>query len=351
MPSPVCLQVCSFFTHWTAPRFESPRIRLSKTLVRDHGLRGGPGCCDALFSFVRMEGPDRPMAMKRLLWMILILGLRNLLATAAAQGDMDSRPTLVATVDGSGKIRLTWRGGRPSYQVQMRNALDGEWRNVGEPTLATTATVPIQGTGALYRVIDDYSARFELVFDSTWSAQTHPGAWPANAHWSGPVGGVHNATVHFWREGEVASEGIRLMAERGQQGTLASEIQRAIAAGNALFTFTASGLDSPAQRIIPFPKATTLDFPLLTLCSMIAPSPDWFAGVTALPLVGSDGKWIQEQLISLYGFDAGTDSGADFTSPDMVTVPRGVVTRFSGYPANINGAIVPFGTLSVRRIE
>lgn len=291
------------------------------------------------------------MTMNRLLWTILIIGLRTLLGTAAAQGDVDSRPRLVATVNGSGEIRLTWSGGQPSYQVQMRDALDGAWRNVGEPTQATSATVPIEGMGTLYRVVDDYSARFEVVFDSTWSAQTHPGAWPANAHWSGPVGGVHNHAVHFWREGEGASEGIRLMAERGQQGTLASEIQRAITAGNALFTLTASGLDSPAQRIIPFPKATTLEYPLLTLCSMIAPSPDWFAGVTALPLVSSDGKWIQEQSVQLYGFDAGTDSGADFTSPDLVTVPRGVVTRFAGYPALIDGAIVPFGTLTVRRIE
>lgn len=55
--------------------------------------------------------------------------------------------------------------------------------------------------------------------------------------------------------------------------------------------------------------------------------------------------------MTLYGFDAGTDSGADFISPDLVTTPRGVVTRFTGYPALINGTIVPFGTFTVRRIE
>lgn len=270
---------------------------------------------------------------------------------SGAEVDVGDGPILVARALGHDEVRLTWSGGRATYQLQTREGVHGDWRNVGEPTTETARTVPVAGGGALYRVVDDYSARFEVVFDATWSAQTHPGAWPANAHWSGPVGGVHNGKVHFWGEGETASEGIRLMAERGQQATLASEIQRAIPEGNALFTMTASGFDSPGQRIISFPKATTLDYPLLTLCSMIAPSPDWFAGVTGMSLVGSDGRWIPEQSIVLYGYDAGTDSGVDFTSPDRATLPRGVVTRFSDYPALINGTLVPFGTLTVRRVE
>lgn len=250
-----------------------------------------------------------------------------------------------------GVATLTWSGGRPSYQLQSRLSLNGPWQNVGQPTNAVRAEVPITEQPTFFRVVGDYTARFEVLFDATWSPQTHPGAWPLNGHWSGPVGGVHNEKIHFWSEGESASEGIRLMAERGQQGTLAAEIQAAVAASQAYFTMTADGLGSPAQRVITFPRATTRDFPLLTLCSMIAPSPDWFVGVAGLSLVGADGEWIQEQTVRLDGFDAGTDSGADFTSPDLLTAPRGVVTRFTGYPALIQGRIVPFGTFTIRRIE
>lgn len=228
--------------------------------------------------------------MKKLFKLSLWAGLSCLTATAIAQiGSGPAAPSVAISTSG-GEVTLSWSGGRASYQLQQRSSLSGAWQNVGQPTSATSATVPVTDGPVFFRVVGDYTARFEVVFDSTWSADTHPGAWPPNAHWSGPVGGVHNDKVHFWREGETASEGIRLMAERGQQGTLAAEIQAAIPTGNAFFTMTASGLGSPAQRVITFPQATTRDFPLLTLCSMVAPSPDWFVGVAGLSLIGTDGQ-------------------------------------------------------------
>ncbi|HTH46443.1 MAG TPA: spondin domain-containing protein [Candidatus Limnocylindria bacterium] len=248
-------------------------------------------------------------------------------------------------------LRLTWAGGRPTYQLQTRPSLTSPWQILGQPTPATNATVSLDASHALFRVVADYTARFEVLFDATWSQQTHPGAWPVGAHWSGPVGAMHNSLVHFWAEGETASEGIRIMAELGGQSALLREFQAAIDQGQAGFTLAASGLSSPGQRVISFPQATTRDFPLLTLCSMIAPSPDWFAGVTGLSLLDADGAWIATQTVPLYGQDAGTDSGANFTSPDQVTNPRGVVTQMAGYPALVAGQIVPFGTFTIRRID
>ncbi|MFO1512860.1 MAG: spondin domain-containing protein [Verrucomicrobiota bacterium] len=88
-------------------------------------------------------------------------------------------------------------------------------------------------------------------------------------------------------------------------------------------------------------------FPV-TLVSMIAPSPDWFVGVDGLSLI-ADGQWATNKVVTLYGKDAGTDSGASYSSPDQVTVPRGVVTQFAGFPALVNGVIVPFGTFTFTR--
>lgn len=300
---------------------------------------------------VRAGRTVRPDCMKnsfrlRFPWSGVLLAFAILPYACSSAGE----PSLAVMVE-EGAAHLSWSGGRPTYQLQRRESLNGPWRNVGRPTLESQAVVPL-GEGEVYfRVVGDDTARFEVIFDATWSPETHPGAWPNGAHWSGPVGGVHNGQVHFWREGEPASEGIRLMAERGQQGTLASEIQSAVTAGNAGFTLTAGGLSSPAQRVISFPRATTREFPLLTLVSMIAPSPDWFVGVAGLSLVGEDGEWIQEQTVPLRGFDAGTDSGVDFTSPDFVSVPRGQVRPFFGYPELIRGVRVPFGTFTVRRVE
>ena len=254
------------------------------------------------------------------------------------------------TVTG-GQGVLAWSGGRPTYQVQTRSNFTANWSNLGGPTSNTVAAVPATDAQAFYRVVSDFSARYQVVFYSIWSQATHPTNWPSNAHWSGLVGGTHNSTVHFFREGETASEGIRLLAELGQKTTLLNEVAPAIANGTAQFQLSGPGLTSlPASVTYVFPQPMARDFPLVTLVSMIAPSPDWFAGVDSLSLI-TNGAWATNLTATLYGMDAGTDSGVSYGSPDQVTVPRGVITRFTGFPAIQNGVIVPFGTFTFTRLD
>lgn len=248
-------------------------------------------------------------------------------------------------------IVLTWSGGKPSYQLQKRATFDAPWTNVGIPSSFATAVVELTDEAGFYRVVQDFAAQYRVTFDATWSPATHPTAFPSGAHWSGLVGGVHNERVHFWRKGETASLGIQNMAERGLQSTLVSEINPAITAGNAQFTMTGAILGtSPGSTSLNFPQAMRRDFPLVTLVSMIAPSPDWFVGVDSLSLIENE-EWVSTKTVTLYGFDAGTDSGSSYASQDLVTTPRGVITRFSGFPALVNGAIVPFGTFTFTRLD
>ena len=64
-----------------------------------------------------------------------------------------------------------------------------------------------------------------------------------------------------------------------------------------------------------------------------------------------DGQWVASKAVTLYANDAGTDSGVDYTSPDSVTTPRGVVTQINGFPAIQNGVIVPFATFTFTRLD
>ena len=193
--------------------------------------------------------------------------------------------------------------------------------------------------------------RGQVVFNATWSQQTHPTNWPSGAHFSGLVGGTHNDRAHFWRDGQTASEGIRLMAELGQKTTLLNEIAPAITNGTAHFQLSGGGISpSPGSVILVFPQAMRRDFPLVTLVSMIAPSPDWFVGMDSLNMI-ENGQWVTNKVVTLYGKDAGTDSGASYASPDQVTVPRDVVTQFTGFPALQDGVIVPFGSYTFTRLD
>lgn len=174
------------------------------------------------------------------------------------------------------------------------------------------------------------TAYYSVTFETTWTEVTHPTDYPPSPHFSGLVGGTHDATVSFWDTGELASLGMKRMAEWGSQTELLAEVQAAIDAGQASSTIA----DDPLWTV---PGATSIqvpvepEFPLVTLVAMIAPSPDWFVGVRNLDL-RDGGQWADEIVIELFAYDAGTDSGPSYTSPDQATVPPEPIALIEGYP-------------------
>ena len=193
------------------------------------------------------------------------------------------------------------------------------------------------------------TARYRVTFDSTWSAATHPIDFPASAHFSAMVGGTHNQSAGFWRAGALASDGIKDMAERGATAPLRQEISAAISGGTAEGVFSAGGsLGSPGTDRLEFDVSQA--FPLVTLVSMIAPSPDWFVGVAGLALF-ENGDWVNERRVALVPWDAGTDSGVTFTSADVVTTPRQPVAPIVTAPLSPGGQVVPLGTFTFTRIQ
>jgi len=192
------------------------------------------------------------------------------------------------------------------------------------------------------------TARYRVTFDASWSAATHPTDFPGNAHFSGLIGGTHGPAVSFWQEGGLATEGIRLMAERGRQSPLDLEVGAAVGAGTAQHVL--AGDDVPRS-----PGSTTLefgigrDFPLVTLVTMVAPSPDWFVGVSGLSLI-EGGAWVEEKRVLLHPYDAGTDSGVTFTSADLATQPRDAIRRIDMGPLVEAAAVPHLGTFTFRRI-
>lgn len=206
------------------------------------------------------------------------------------------------------------------------------------PPLPTSTPVPPPAATARYRV----------TFDASWSAATHPTDFPGNAHFSGLIGGTHGPAVSFWQEGGLATEGIRLMAERGRQSPLDLEVGAAIGAGTAQHVLAGEDVPrSPGSTSLEFDIGR--DFPLVTLVTMVAPSPDWFVGVSGLSLI-ENGSWVAEMVVQLQPYDAGTDSGSTFGSADVVTQPREPIHRITLGPL-AEAATVPYlGTFTFRRL-
>jgi len=192
------------------------------------------------------------------------------------------------------------------------------------------------------------SAEYKLTFTSVWSAQTHPQSFPSNPHFSGLIGGTHNNQVAFWEVGSLASNGIESMAETGSKTALQNEVNAAINAGKALSVISGGGIpNSPGSRSVNF--TVTQSYPLATVVTMIAPSPDWFVGVSGTNLF-QGGKWVDELVISLQPFDSGTDSGTNYTSPNNNTNPADPIFEIMGFPFLNNGIVQPLGTFTFKRI-
>jgi hypothetical protein len=80
---------------------------------------------------------------------------------------------------------------------------------------------------------------------------------------------------------------------------------------------------------------------------MLAPSPDWFIGVSGLDLIVG-GDWVDELVTDLRAYDAGTDSGVTFLSPDDDTVPQENISLLTEAPF---AGSVPVGTLTITRTD
>ncbi len=187
------------------------------------------------------------------------------------------------------------------------------------------------------------SAIYDIRFDANWSAATHPSAFTPLAHFSPLIGAAHNAGYSLWEPGEMATSGVESMAETGSTFGIMSEVQAAVLAGTAgqvVFGNGALGVDSVSAIAI-----VTDEFPLLSLTTMIAPSPDWFVGVHGVNLLENE-VWQDNLVVDLLAYDSGTDSGPDFTGPNQNTNPQEPISLITGGP--FTGAD-PLGTFTFMR--
>ena len=122
--------------------------------------------------------------------------------------------------------------------------------------------------------------------------------------------------------GQNASAGIESTAETGSQFIFSDEVGAARADGKAEFTLAASGNASAAGTVeLTFDINET--FPLVTLISMVAPSPDWFVGVHDLSLFDvASGEFKQTVVVELKVYDAGSEDGQGFSLSNADTQPK-----------------------------
>ena len=195
----------------------------------------------------------------------------------------------------------------------------------------------------------ELNARYKLTFNAGWSAQTHPNEFPSSAHFSGLIGMTHNGNSMLFAKGEIASIGIKNMAETGSKSPLETEIQDFISNGTGNALISGGGINSsPSEVSLEFDITTSHS--IVSVVSMLAPSPDWFIAVSSVNLIENN-KWVSSKTITVDIYDAGTDDGVTFLSPDKSTIPRVSIFEITTPPLAVNNVAAPLGSITFTKLE
>ena len=186
------------------------------------------------------------------------------------------------------------------------------------------------------------TATYRVTFTGLWTSASHPTDYPPNAHWSSLVAVSHNYQYDLWRDGGLASRGMKNMAESGNETALLNQIRAEGA--KVLDTLVLSGIGSGNGSRFGYLDVDG-NHSLISVVTKFAPSPDWFVGAAGLDLC-RESVWASSDTDNWFPFDAGTDSGLKFTSADSQTTPPEFIYRLTGTnPNNANSSF--FGYSSV----
>ena len=216
-------------------------------------------------------------------------------------------------------IRVRERACLPRFTRVFR----GSWRTAAGLMLFAAIFLGVQMGPA--RAQTD-TATYTVTFRGNWNTDSTPGGVAGGAHFTTLIGAVHNSGVTFWAAGGTASAGVEGVAETGATSTFETEIGNA-ATGTVKSAVRESGTSATGARTFEVEFSRT--HPLLTLLSMIGPSPDWFVGVSGLSMLDGP-NWRSSLTRDLFPYDAGTEDGEEFSLNNDPTSPRGTITSLKG---------------------
>ncbi len=179
------------------------------------------------------------------------------------------------------------------------------------------------------------TATYTVTFNSIWNASDHSSV-PIGAHWSKLVGATHKTPNTFLELGQLATTGIKNVAEFGSNAVFNNEVNTKISNGEANQYINGPSLGMGPGNIIIQNLQVDQKFPLLTLVSMVAPSPDWIVALNGYNLLDAMGNWKTSVVLDAFVYDAGTDSGSNYNSGNVVTSPFEPISKINSFPINGN---------------
>uniref|UniRef100_A0A8C1LVW9 Spondin-1 n=1 Tax=Cyprinus carpio TaxID=7962 RepID=A0A8C1LVW9_CYPCA len=205
------------------------------------------------------------------------------------------------------------------------------------------------------------TAKYRVTFYGNWSEKVHPRDYPRRAnHWSALIGASHSRSYVLWEYGGFASEGVKQVAEYGSPVKMEEEIRQK---GDDVMTVIKTKAQWPAWQPLNVRSAPSAEFSvdrarhLMSFLTMLGPSPDWNVGLSGEDLCTRDCGWVQRLVKDLVPWDAGTDSGVSYESPNKPSNPQERIRPLTSldHPQSpfydlSGGPITPLARVIVERI-
>ena len=212
----------------------------------------------------------------------------------------------------------------------------------------------ISRTITIIQSVNSTKARYELTFTSMWSSSTHPMNFPpSGAHFTTLIGMTHNDQISMWALGRTvgvdADSGMESMAELGGTSGITNYVNNEISNGQAK-ALLSKGVFGGSSGTTTFEFDVESTHSLVTLVSMLAPSPDWFIGVHDVNLI-ENGAWITDMTIDLIVYDAGTEQdNIVFDLGNIDQSPKVPISKLTHSSTNFSNGLPKIGTFRLRKM-
>jgi spondin N len=219
-----------------------------------------------------------------------------------------------------------------------------------EAPMTMAATPAMAGSMAM---ADAGPATYRVEFTPLWTKAAFPHEYPDTSlihhpHFSGLIGTAHNAQYHLFAVGQMPTPGLERLSEECKHAPLDAEIKAAIAAGNALALSESEPLKDFSQKASTEVKVDGTH-PMVSLVAMIAPSPDWFAGVSDVELM-ENGTWVASKTVDVMPWDSGGDDGATYLADDKDNDPKKPTATGSVAHFGKDGNLMPVARITFTRM-
>ena len=206
--------------------------------------------------------------------------------------------------------------------------------------------------GGMSAMSEGEGVEYTIVLKSTWTRDRFPYEYPeagafTGPHFSGLIGAAHSPSYSIFSVGARPTPGLEKLSEEGKHTPLDAEIRAAIAAGTASGLFESEGLRDFGDSLVAKVRVDA-DHPFVSLVAMVAPSPDWFAGVSNVNLM-ENGTWAQSRTVELWAYDSGGDEGATYKAADKDNNPKKATARAATRHFAPDGNALPVGTVTIKR--